>query len=434
MSGSVLVSGLRGTPTTCTLPAKARRHFTLDLEQGETGSENQVGKFKRTFFRSLFNSTELDDPPPTYRTTPSSEDAYHALPIMPTMVPRSRTDKHRRTNTKKNTPLFVYYITAIQVIVFIASLIENTRWTGSPIATKPKFNPMIGPSAPILISMGARFVPCIRPVEIISHTEPQPLWPCPKGPPSQGNICTLAQLCGAEAKGDEIKSLKAVPRQWYRFITPMFLHSGIIHLGLVMLAQLLVGCSVEQSVGSLRFSVIYIPSGLAGSLAGANYATKLGHANGPSASLCGITSVFLLDILNQWGTRKFSWLETLSYMTGIIANIGLVLLPSEDGFAHSAGALMGILLGLSLMRSAAPLRQPKENDETNDMNLTTYFDETKVEGSDLSARSSMRKWLKNRKALWWILLAVRFIAASFAITSFVLLIERFYRKTIVYIV
>ncbi|KAI5292005.1 hypothetical protein KEM52_006690, partial [Ascosphaera acerosa] len=57
-------------------------------------------------------------------TAPGSEES-HALPIMPTTVSRRNTDATNHASSKKRTPLFVYYLSAVQVIVFIASLIEN---------------------------------------------------------------------------------------------------------------------------------------------------------------------------------------------------------------------------------------------------------------------------------------------------------------------
>lgn len=44
-------------------------------------------------------------------------------------------------------PWFMIFISVIQIIVFIAELIIMGKYTGSPIATKPYFNPMLGPSS-----------------------------------------------------------------------------------------------------------------------------------------------------------------------------------------------------------------------------------------------------------------------------------------------
>lgn len=37
--------------------------------------------------------------------------------------------------------------------------------------------------------------------------------------------------------------------EWFRFILPIFLHVGIVHLLLNMLAQLTIGAQVEREMG-----------------------------------------------------------------------------------------------------------------------------------------------------------------------------------------
>ena len=52
---------------------------------------------------------------------------------------------------------------------------------------------------------------------------------------------------------------------WWRLITSPFLHFGIIHLGLNMLALYWFGPLLERLIGSLRFLLLYLAAGLAGS-------------------------------------------------------------------------------------------------------------------------------------------------------------------------
>jgi membrane associated rhomboid family serine protease len=42
------------------------------------------------------------------------------------------------------------------------------------------------------------------------------------------------------------------PIEWFRFILPIFLHVGIVHLLLNMLAQLTIGAQVEREMGEYR--------------------------------------------------------------------------------------------------------------------------------------------------------------------------------------
>ncbi len=54
------------------------------------------------------------------------------------------------------------------------------------------------------------------------------------------------------------------PNQWYRFIVPLFLHSGVIHVGLCLIALTVLGAQIERSAGFLRTMLIFAISGIGG--------------------------------------------------------------------------------------------------------------------------------------------------------------------------
>ncbi len=136
--------------------------------------------------------------------------------------------------------------------------------TGTPIMIRPSFNPMIGPSPYVYINMGARYVPCMRLTDGTDGLR----FPCPEStssnPADAVNQCTLPRLCGFGAAED------SQPTQWFRFIIPMFLHAGIIHIGFNMLLQLTMGREMELAIGSLRFALVYFSSGIFGFVLGGN--------------------------------------------------------------------------------------------------------------------------------------------------------------------
>ena len=55
--------------------------------------------------------------------------------------------------------------------------------------------------------------------------------------------------------------------QWWRFVTPMFLHINLIHLFVNMYSLLMVGPLVEKLYGQTRFVVFWIMTGIAGVVA-----------------------------------------------------------------------------------------------------------------------------------------------------------------------
>src|SRR5690625_3443683 len=54
--------------------------------------------------------------------------------------------------------------------------------------------------------------------------------------------------------------------EWWRIITSMFLHIGMIHLFMNMFALYYLGVVVERIYGSWRFFVIYFLAGIGGGL------------------------------------------------------------------------------------------------------------------------------------------------------------------------
>lgn len=147
--------------------------------------------------------------------------------------------------------------------------------TGTPIQTEPNFNPMIGPSPYVLINMGARFGPCMRNTEGVQDSELVQTWPCPNTTSTDAD-CQLSDLCGFGGvpnprQGGSLDD-KPEPNQWFRFILPIFLHAGLIHIAFNLLIQLTLGKEMELTVGWVRFILVYFSSGIFGFVLGGNYA------------------------------------------------------------------------------------------------------------------------------------------------------------------
>ncbi len=56
-------------------------------------------------------------------------------------------------------------------------------------------------------------------------------------------------------------------RQWWRFVTPMFVHINVLHLVMNMLSLLILGPFVEKLYGSAKFVFFWVLTGMAGTLA-----------------------------------------------------------------------------------------------------------------------------------------------------------------------
>lgn len=141
--------------------------------------------------------------------------------------------------------------------------------------------------------------------------------------------------------------------QWWRLATAMFLHFGILHLGLNMWALWDVGRLVERLYGRLRFSALYLGAGVAGNLLSlvvqGNRAVS-GGASGAIFGLYGALLVFLWRERNHVDRREFRWLFGAATVFTLFTLIMGQVVPGIDNAAHIGGLVTGALLGRVLAR------------------------------------------------------------------------------------
>ncbi|OAA60442.1 rhomboid family membrane protein [Niveomyces insectorum RCEF 264] len=336
-------------------------------------------------------------------------------------------------NNKKRIPWMVYLFTLAQVAVFIAEIVKNGILTGSPIMIHPQFNPMIGPSTYVLINMGSRFVPCMHNVVGVQSSTVPINWPCPNTTTSDAtaasNLCTLSELCGFNGVPEPLYDGNAdqhpEPNQWFRFIVPIFLHAGIIHIGFNLLLQLTMGRDMERSIGSIRFFLVYVSSGIFGFVMGGNYAATGISSTGASGSLFGVIALTLLDLLYSWRDRRNPVKDLLFILLDVVISFVLGLLPGLDNFSHIGGFLMGLALGILVLHSPNALRRRIGEDDTTYASVSG----TNSTYADLKSSAFFRspvEFFRGRKPLWWGWWLLRAGAVVVVIVAFILLLNNFY--------
>ncbi|MBS4209599.1 rhomboid family intramembrane serine protease [Bacillus sp. FJAT-50079] len=126
--------------------------------------------------------------------------------------------------------------------------------------------------------------------------------------------------------------------EWWRFITPVFLHIGILHLLMNTLALYYLGTAVERMFGRIRFLWIYLFSGFAGTLASFVFTDHL--SAGASGAIFGCFGALLyLGVVN-------SQLFFRTVGMNVIALIGINLIfgfsvPGIDNAGHIGGLIGG---------------------------------------------------------------------------------------------
>ena len=142
--------------------------------------------------------------------------------------------------------------------------------------------------------------------------------------------------------------------QWWRLGSSMFVHIGFIHLLFNMFVLWQAGKFIERLLGNAGFLVVYVVSGLSGSLVSIAWHPYVISA-GASGAIFGLYGALLGYVALQRTSIPPKVLAPL--MKGVVVFVGYnlvfgVLRTGTDAAAHLGGLAAGFVCGLAL---AVPL-------------------------------------------------------------------------------
>jgi membrane associated rhomboid family serine protease len=150
--------------------------------------------------------------------------------------------------------------------------------------------------------------------------------------------------------------------QWWRLVTPVVVHFGLLHITFNMLWVYQLGPPIERLMGKAGFLGAYLATGLAGNVCSdAIYWHRKVLAGGASGAVYGLACV----LIGAWATAK--WIDrrrtgpppptslrfndqavrSIAILFGVYLLIGQALLP-VDSAAHFGGGLLGLIIGAGL--------------------------------------------------------------------------------------
>lgn len=154
---------------------------------------------------------------------------------------------------------------------------------------------------------------------------------------------------------------QSVGRQWWGFVTYMFVHGGFLHLALNLLMLFIFGPAVEERMGSGWFGAYYVACGLGGAIVslGVSLLVPVAPFVGASAAVFGVALAFAI----RWPEHpiyvfpvpfpiKAAWLVLIL----VTLDLAAAMRGSPDGVAHFAH-LGGFLVGFILLRSEDSVRR-----------------------------------------------------------------------------
>jgi rhomboid protease GluP len=130
--------------------------------------------------------------------------------------------------------------------------------------------------------------------------------------------------------------------EWWRLITAMFLHAGLVHIGFNMMALMQFGPALEELYGSSRYLFLYVVTGAFGFLLSA----ARGHFSiGASGALLGLVGATLAITSKRGGTYMRELRSRLISSVGILFVLGFSGFMAMDNFAHGGGLAAGFVIG-----------------------------------------------------------------------------------------
>ena len=143
--------------------------------------------------------------------------------------------------------------------------------------------------------------------------------------------------------------------QWWRLLTCVFVHIGIIHIAFNMWCLWDLGALAESLYGHWTFGAVYLITGVASSLASAAWHPRTPSA-GASGAIFGIAGALIASFyLGEFSLPRAAIKGALRSVV-MFAGYNLVfgaMIGRTDNAAHVGGLVTGLILG-ALIAKAAP--------------------------------------------------------------------------------
>ncbi|MFA7708036.1 MAG: rhomboid family intramembrane serine protease [Candidatus Pacearchaeota archaeon] len=161
--------------------------------------------------------------------------------------------------------------------------------------------------------------------------------------------------------------------EFWRFLTSIFLHGGIIHLAYNLFALALFGIILEKSIGSKKFLIVFFSSGIIANLVAVNFYNSSLGASGAIMGMIGCL-VIITPMMMVWA---FGLILPM-FVAGILWVVGSILgslgvFPGDTGYiAHLGGIGVGLVIGIFLKLINKNNSQLKSN---NKIEIPKYYTE-----------------------------------------------------------
>lgn len=142
--------------------------------------------------------------------------------------------------------------------------------------------------------------------------------------------------------------------EWWRLVTAMFLHAGLLHFVFNTFLLIQLGPLVEEAYGTARFWIVYLSCGVAGSLT--SQLPRFVNTVGASGAIMGLIGLLLVHGYRHGGSLLGQSMKNLLVRLVIYSVILSLAFPGIDHLNHAGGLAAGALLALVVPFGPPPSR------------------------------------------------------------------------------
>ena len=148
---------------------------------------------------------------------------------------------------------------------------------------------------------------------------------------------------------------------WWRLITNVFLHFGVIHITMNMYCLYSIATYIEPMLGKPKYITAYLCTGVLASLTSLWWHTEPANSAGASGAIFGVYGLFLAFLttnLIPQSIRK-SLLQSIGVF--VVFNLAFGLKSGVDNAAHIGGLVSGFAIGYAYVFAIKKQKEQKQN-------------------------------------------------------------------------
>jgi membrane associated rhomboid family serine protease len=139
----------------------------------------------------------------------------------------------------------------------------------------------------------------------------------------------------------------AIDGEYWRLVSPMFLHASIFHILFNMWALWVVGGVLEPMIGSARFAGVYFVAGFAGNAFAFAIGSPVGAVVGASTAIFGIFGALFILALHDRSAMSGAMVRSVGILLAI--NLAFTFLARGVSWEGHIGGLIGGVLAVEAL-------------------------------------------------------------------------------------